>query len=62
MGSDKLRAELINIAAVLTLIIQQDVFRDARGVVTMVIEVRTLIGPESIIEHESVHADHHAVL
>src|SRR6266542_607981 len=60
---DKVVAECINVtAAVLALIVQQDVFRCARRALAVVVEVRTFIGPVSIIEHESVHRDHHAVL
>src|SRR5436309_1431456 len=57
---DKLSAEPINVTVILSLIIQHNVFRHApRIVVTMAIEVGTLIGPVSIIKHESVHCDHH---
>ena len=63
MGCDKGRTELIDVTgAALTLIVQQDVFRHAVHTVTMVIEVRTLVGPVSVVEHEGVHRDHHAVL
>src|SRR5437867_4293465 len=60
--SEKGGTELINITTILTLIVQQDVFGHARCVVAMVVEVRALVGPVSIIEHESVHRDHDAEL
>src|SRR5437667_7681557 len=62
-GIDKFLAELINRASrVLTLIVQQLVFRVVLRISTMIVEVRTLIGPISIIEHKRVHCDHDAVL
>src|SRR5204863_8009103 len=61
--NDKFGAELINVATRgLTLIVQQGVFRVVRHISTMIGEVRTLICPVSVIEHERVHRNHHAVL
>src|SRR5437762_13914512 len=62
-GSDEFRAEFVNVASgVLTLIVQQDVFRHAVDAVIMAIEMRTLIGPVRVVEHESIHRNHDAVL
>ena len=62
MGSDKCSTELINVTGVLTLIRQENVFRHAPNIVAMTVEVRALIGPVSVIEHERVHRDHYAEL
>src|ERR1051326_922157 len=52
---DKLLAERIDVAIVLTLIVQQNIFRYGTGALAVIVEVRALVGPQTIIKQEGVH-------